>query len=152
MRLLRVLSLLLAAALAARADTTIQKKDGTAQVAKALRRDKDNIIATIDIQPAKAGDPVQQGDVGIPIAQIAKIEFGEPAALKTAPDLLIQGKGADAMAQIDQALKYYEGFRDALMETSARTPQQRVVGSVLDEGVFEDVARCPTEATPVDQP
>ena len=113
MKLPLLFPMLLGAALAARADTTIQKKDGTAQVAKALRRDKDNIIATIDIQPAKAGDPVQQGDVGIPIAQIAKIEFGEPAALKTAPDLLIQAKSPEAMAQIDQALKYYAGFRDA---------------------------------------
>ena len=113
MKLPRLLPMLLVAALAARADTTIQKKDGTAQVAKALRRDKDNIIATIDIQPAKVGDPVQQGDVGIPISQIAKIEFGEPAALKTAPDLLIQAQAPEAMAQIDQALKYYEGFRDA---------------------------------------
>lgn len=113
MKAFYLLPFLLGAALVARADTNIVKKDGTTQVAKALRRDKDNIIATIDIQPAKPGDPVQQGDVGIPISQIAKIEFGEPAALKTAPDLLIQGKSAEAMAQIDQALKYYEGFRDA---------------------------------------
>ncbi len=113
MKTLCIIPLLVGATLAARADITIQKKDGTAQVAKALRREKDNIIATIDIPPAKPGDAVQTGDIGLPIAQIAKIEFGEPAALKTAPELLIKGKGDEAMAQIDLALKYYAGFRDA---------------------------------------
>ena len=108
-----IFPLLLGAALAAHADINLQKKDGTTVAAKALRREKDNIIATIDIPPAKPGDAVQTGDVGIPIAQIAKIEFGEPAALKTAPELLIVGKTDEALAQIDGALKYYAGFRDA---------------------------------------
>ncbi len=109
----RIFPLLLCAALAAHADTNILKKDGTTQIAKGLRRDKDNIIATIELPVAKPGDPVQTGDVGIPLAQIQKIEFGEPAALKTAPELVVQGKGEEALAQIDQALKFYEGFRDA---------------------------------------
>ena len=108
----RIFPLLLCAALTAHADTNIVKKDGTTQVAKGLRRDKDNIIATIELPVAKPGDAVQTGDIGIPLAQIQKIEFGEPAALKTAPELLIQGKGDEALAQIDQALKFYEGFRD----------------------------------------
>ena len=103
-----LLPLLLGATLAAAAaDITIQKKDGTTLTAKALRREKDHIIATMDAPPAKTGD------VSIPLAQIAKIEFGEPAALRTAPDLLLQGKAEEALAQLDLALKYYEGFRDA---------------------------------------
>ena len=109
----RIFPLLLCAALAAHADTNILKKDGTTQIAKALRREKDNIIATVELPVAKPGDPVQTGDVGIPIAQIQKIEFGEPAALRTAPDLLVQAKGDEALAQLDQALKYYDAFRDA---------------------------------------
>ena len=109
----RIFPLLLCAALTAHADTNIIKKDGTTQVAKGLRREKDNIIATIELPVAKPGDAVQTGDVGIPLAQIQKIEFGEPAALKTAPELLVQGKGDEALAQIDHALKFYEGFRDA---------------------------------------
>ncbi len=109
----RIVPLLLCAAFAAHADTNILKKDGTTQIAKGLRRDKDNIIATIELPVAKPGDPVQTGDVGIPLAQIQKIEFGEPAALKTAPELLVQGKGDEALVLIDQALKFYEGFRDA---------------------------------------
>ena len=109
---LLALSAVLACA-AAHADTNILKKDGTTQVAKGLRREKDNIIATIELPPAKPGDAILTGDVGIPLAQIQKIEFGEPAALKTAPELLVQGKGDEALAQIDQALKFYEGFRDA---------------------------------------
>ncbi len=113
MKTTRIFPLLLCAALAAHADTNIVKKDGTTQVAKGLRRDKDNIIATIELPPAKPGDAIQTGDVGIPLAQIQKIEFGEPAALKTAPELLVQGKADEALAQIDQALKFYESFRDA---------------------------------------
>ena len=102
-----LLPLLLGAALATNAPgITIQMKDGTTQTAKALRREKDNIIATMDPPPTKAGD------VSIPLAQITKIEFGEPAAMRTAPDLLLQGKADEALAQIDLALKYYEGFRD----------------------------------------
>ena len=76
----RIFLLLLCAALAAHADTNIIKKDGTTQVAKGLRREKDNIIATIELPVAKPGDAVQTGDVGIPLTQIQKIEFGEPAA------------------------------------------------------------------------
>ena len=113
MKALRIFPLLLCTALVAHADTNILKKDGTTQIAKGLRRDRDNIIATIELPVAKPGDAVQTGDVGIPLAQIQKIEFGEPAALKTAPELVIQGKGDEALAQIDQALKFYEGFRDA---------------------------------------
>ena len=113
MKALRFFPLLLCAALTAHADTNIIKKDGTIQVAKGLRREKDNIIATIELPVAKPGDAVQTGDVGIPLTQIQKIEFGEPAALKTAPELLVQGKTDEALAQIDLALKFYEGFRDA---------------------------------------
>lgn len=108
-----IILLLLGAALVARADINVVKKDGTTQVTKALRRERDNIIATIEIAPSKPGDPVRMGDVGIPITQIKTIEFGEPAALKTAPELLIKGKSDEALAQIDQALKYYAAFRDA---------------------------------------
>ena len=114
--MLRLLLLALSAILTCattRAETNIVKKDGTTQVAKALRREKDNIIATIELPVAKAGDPVQTGDVGIPVLQIQKIEFGEPAALRTAPELLIQGKTDEALAQLDQALRYYDAFRDA---------------------------------------
>ena len=101
------------AAVAANADVNISKKDGTTQVAKNVRRQGDNIIATVELPVAKPGDPVQTGDVGIPIAQIQNIDFPEPAVLKAAPELVIQAKAADALAQVDQALNYYEGFRDA---------------------------------------
>lgn len=94
------------------ADTTILKKDGTSAVAKSLRRQGDNIIATMEMT-SKPGDPVTTGDIGIPIAQIQKIEFPEPAVLKNAQELLVQGKPDDALAQVESGLKYYEAFRDA---------------------------------------
>jgi TolA-binding protein len=98
---------------AARADLNVFKKDGTKAVAKNLRRQGDNIIVTMELPPEKPGDPVKTGDIGIPISQIEKIEFPEPGVLKTARDLIVEGKAADALAQVDQAAKYYEGFRDA---------------------------------------
>lgn len=94
------------------AQTTIVKKDGTTQTSKSLRREKDFIMATIDMQVAP-GQPAATGEIGIPIAQIATIQFPEPANLNLASELLTQGKGAEALAQLDQALRYYEGFRDA---------------------------------------
>ncbi|HZJ15088.1 MAG TPA: tetratricopeptide repeat protein [Chthoniobacteraceae bacterium] len=97
----------------AQADINVIKKDSTKAVAKNLRRQGDNIIVTMELPPEKPGDPVKTGDIGIPISQIEKIEFPEPGVLKTAPDLIVQGKAEDALAQVDQAAKYYEGFRDA---------------------------------------
>jgi tetratricopeptide (TPR) repeat protein len=97
----------------AHADINVLKKDGTKAVAKNLRRQGDNIIATMELPPEKPGDPVKTGDIGIPISQIEKMEFPEPGVLKTARDLIVEGKAADALAQVDQAAKYYEGFRDA---------------------------------------
>lgn len=97
----------------ARADTNVIKKDGTTQVAKSLRRQGETIVATVEFPAEKPGDPVRTGEIGIPVAQIEKIDFPEPAVLKTAPEMIVQAKAADALAQIDSAFKFYEGFRDA---------------------------------------
>ncbi len=94
------------------ADTNILKKDGTTAVAKSLRRQADNIVATLEM-PAKPGDPVITGEVGIPVSQIQKIDFPEPAILKAVPEYIVAGKAADTLPKIDEAMKYYEGFRDA---------------------------------------
>ena len=91
-------------------------KDGKIIAAKGLRRQGDTIMATIEIALAATGDnaaSVQTGEVGYALAQIAKLDFPEPAQLHTVPDLIVAGKMAEALAQIEPVVKYYESFRDA---------------------------------------
>ena len=85
----------------------ILMKDGKVITAKSLRRQGDIIMAT---QELGAG---ATAEMGYPVSQIQKIDFPEPAQLRAAKDLFTQGKAAEALAQIDSALRYYEGFRDA---------------------------------------
>lgn len=88
----------------------IVMKDGKVVVAKGLRRQGDSIVATVELP---GGDPKKTGDLGYPIAQIARIDFPEPPPLRTAPDLITQGKAADVLAQLEPIVKFYEPFRDA---------------------------------------
>jgi hypothetical protein len=85
-------------------------KDGKHVVAKSLKRQGDNIMAT---DPAENGGIAMHGDVGYPLAQVEKLEFPEPAQIKSTPDLIVSGKAAEALAQLDAALRYYDSFRDA---------------------------------------
>jgi tetratricopeptide (TPR) repeat protein len=89
---------------------TIYLRDGKKVVAKALRRQGDSIMAQ---SPKVDNTPEVQGEVGYPLSQIEKLEFPEPAVLRTAPDMIAQGKAADALAQLESPLNYYAGFRDA---------------------------------------
>lgn len=109
---MKALALLLTLACAASAQNIIMK-DGKVIATKGLRRQGDTIVATVEMPGGEAGKPAKTGDLGYPIAQIAKLEFPEPPPLRTAPDLIAQGKAADVLPQLDAVLKYYEGFRDA---------------------------------------
>jgi tetratricopeptide (TPR) repeat protein len=104
---LLAISLLLAAHSHAQ---SILLKDGKRVTAKSLRRQGDNIMAQ---SPSVAGAQAVQGEVGYPLSQIEKLEFPEPGVLKIAPDLIANGKAADALTQLEPALTYYAGFRDA---------------------------------------
>ena len=91
-------------------------KDGKTVVAKSLRRQGDIIMATVEIPQTATGDKpaeVQTGEVGYALAQIAKLDFPEPAQMRTVPDLIVAGKLPEALAQIEPVVKYYEPFRDA---------------------------------------
>ena len=91
-------------------------KDGKTIVARSLRRQGDTIMATVEITPATTGDTptaAQTGEVGYALAAIAKLDFPEPAQMRTVPDLIVAGKMAEALAQIEPVVKYYESFRDA---------------------------------------
>lgn len=92
---------------------TIAMKDGRVIPAKGLRRQGDQILATVEIAPADQGKPAQVGELGYAVSQIAKIDFPEPPILRAAPDLIVGGKAADALTQLDPVVKYYEPFRDA---------------------------------------
>jgi hypothetical protein len=91
----------------------IVMKDGKVITARSLRRQGETIIATVTLPGGEAGKPAKTGDLGFPLAQIARLDFPEPTIFKTAADLITQGKGADVIAQLDPVVKYYEGFRDA---------------------------------------
>ena len=91
-------------------------KDGKTIVAKSLRRQGAMIMATVEISAATTGDTptaAQTGEVGYALAAIAKLDFPEPAQMRTVPDLIVAGKMAEALAQIEPVVKYYESFRDA---------------------------------------
>src|SRR4029077_14127830 len=73
------------------------------------------------------------GEVGYHLAQIAKVDFPEPAALKTASELLVQGQPDKALAAIDPVVAYYSPFKDvpgnwwaqaALIKVSVLAAQQ----------------------------
>lgn len=85
-------------------------KDGRRIVGKTLRRQGDSIMVA---NPSENGAKPMDGEIGYPLGQIERLEFPEPAPLKTAPDLIVKGRASDAIAQLEPAIRYYEGFRDA---------------------------------------
>jgi tetratricopeptide (TPR) repeat protein len=101
---------------------TIILKDGKVVATKGVRRDGDTIMATIEIalpvppiqsgQPSPPAQPPRTGEIGYPISQIAKVDFPEPAQLKSAAELINAGKATDALKQIEPVLAYYESVRD----------------------------------------
>lgn len=105
--------LFLALAVTASAQMNLHLKDGRIMAAKQMRRDKDTIVATIEIPAKEPGGAPTQGDFGFPLADIFRLEFPKPAVLDKAPDLIADGKAEEALSQLDASLKYYAVFRDA---------------------------------------
>jgi tetratricopeptide (TPR) repeat protein len=113
--MMRALILLLATAVLASAQAPllqIHLKDGRIIAPTRMRRDKDTIIATLDI-PGQAGAPGTKGDFGFALTDIATLVFEKPSALDTAPELIAAGKAEEALEKLDPVIKFYEGFRDA---------------------------------------
>jgi tetratricopeptide (TPR) repeat protein len=109
---MKALALLLAFAVAAPAQEILMK-DGRVIATKGLRRQGDTIMATVDITSAEPGKPALRGELGYPLGQIAQLHFPEPPALRAAPDLIAQGKGLEALTQLEPVVAYFAGFRDA---------------------------------------
>ncbi len=94
----------------------ILMKDGKTVATKGIRRQGDMIMATVEISIPGSGDQpakVQTGQIGYPLSQIARLDFPEPTQLSTVPDLIVAGRSAEALAQIEPVVRYYESFRDA---------------------------------------
>ena len=90
----------------------IHLKDGKIITAKQMRRDRDTIIATLEI-PGQAGAAATQGDFGFSLNDVALLVFPKPGALDSAPELIAAGKAEEALEQLAPVIKYYEAFRDA---------------------------------------
>ncbi len=80
-------------------------KTGQKIVTLGVRRDGGLVMGKVQVGSGS-------GEIGYKVEQIAKIEFPEPGAFKTASDLLTQGQPAKALAEIDPVVKYYEPFKE----------------------------------------
>ncbi len=102
MRRLLAIFILLAAV---RADAqTLQLRDGTTVPTLGLRREGDTLVAKVKT----TGDQV--GELGYPLANLLRIDFPEPALLKTAAELLDKGQADEAARQLAPAVAYYLPF------------------------------------------
>ena len=85
---------------------TILLRDGQTIATLGVRRDGGSVAAKIKTPSGS------EGEIGYPVANIARIEFPEPGVRKTATELLAQNKPEDALRQLAPALTYYAPFRD----------------------------------------
>ena len=80
-------------------------KSGQTVETRGLRRSGDMVMGKIEV----AGS---SGEVGYPVNSIARIAFPEPQGLKSAENLLSQGEGERAIAEVTPIITFYQGFRD----------------------------------------
>lgn len=106
---------------------TITLKTGQTVETKGVRRDGDMIMGKIEVGGAS-------GEIGHQVAAIAKIDFPEPRAIRSAADLLSQGQPEKALAEVEPVIIYYAPFRDiggawwaqaAMIKVSALAALQR---------------------------
>jgi tetratricopeptide (TPR) repeat protein len=103
----------LAIAATALADVDVHLKDGRRLVAKALRRDRDQIVLTLPTPPKEPNGKPGTGDFGFPLSNVFKLDFPKPGTLYTATDLIASGKADEALKQLEPVVAYFAGFRDA---------------------------------------
>jgi tetratricopeptide (TPR) repeat protein len=70
-----------------------------------VRRDGEMVMGKVQVGTGS-------GEVGYHLAQIAKVDFPEPRALKAASDFLVQGQLDKALAEINPVVTYYGPFKD----------------------------------------
>ena len=130
---------------------TIEMRDGTSVPTQTLRRDGDTLMARL-----KTADN-SIAEVGYPLANVARVDFPEPALLKTIPEVLDKGQAEEAVKQLTSAVAYYLPFYNvpgnfwkplALLQLDALTAAHRdkeadAVAAQLAQlaGTDPDVAR-----------
>jgi predicted negative regulator of RcsB-dependent stress response len=115
-----------------------------------VRRDGDMVLGKVQVGTGS-------GEVGYHLVQITKVDFPEPAALKTASDFLVRGQPDKAMAEIDPVVAYYSPFKDvpgnwwaqaALIKVSILAAQQKekeaeaLAGEIAKSAKDPDMARA----------
>lgn len=76
-------------------------RDGTNVPVTRLRREGQTLMSS-----------VAAGEVGYPVANIARLEFPEPPQIAAASELITQGKLAEAGKDLDPVLAFYAPIRD----------------------------------------
>ena len=106
---------------------TITLQTGQKIDTQGVRRDGDMVMGKVQVGSGS-------GEVGYHLEQIAKVDFPEPRALKTASDFLVQGQPDKALAEINPVVTYYSPFKDVpgnwwaqatLIKVSILAAQQR---------------------------
>jgi len=102
-------------------------KDGRTLEGKNLRRNGATIMTAVQ-------GGTGQGEMGIPVDTITRIEFPEPPQLAAATKMLLQGKAAEALPQIDQLVAQQTPFKDIPGNWWAQA-------AILDVSLLQSVGR-----------
>lgn len=123
----------------------IQLKTGQTIETQSVRRDGDIVLGKVQVGTGS-------GEVGYHLAQIAKIDFPEPAALKAAANSLGQGDPQKALGEIAPVVAYYASFKElpgawwtqaALIKMSALAALQKDTEAEALAGEIQKVASDP---------
>jgi tetratricopeptide (TPR) repeat protein len=129
---------------------TITLQTGQKIDTQGVRRDGDLVMGRVQVGTGS-------GEVGYHLAQIQKVEFPEPRALKSASDFLVQGQPDKALAEIEPVVAYYAPFKDvpgnwwaqaALIKVSVLAAQQHpkeaeaLAGDIEKSATDQDMARA----------
>ena len=138
---------ILCAAVSANAQSVLLKT-GQRVDAQGLRREGDILMAKVQVGTGS-------GEVGYHVNQIAKVQFPEPAALKSATDSLGRGDAEKALTEINPLVAYYAQFKDvpgswwapaALRKVSALAALQRQAEAELLAGEIQKSTADPEMA------
>lgn len=97
--------LFVAAASSPAQTTTIILKTGQRIETQGVRRSADKVMGKVEVGGT-------MGEVGHPVAMIAKVDFPEPQGIKAAEELLSQAQPEQALATINPVVAFYQDFRD----------------------------------------
>ena len=99
---------------------TLVLRDGTSVPVTRLRREGQTVM-----------NAVSAGEVGYPVANIARLDFPEPPQLAAAGELLAQGKAAEAGRELDPVVNFYAPLRD--LPGNYWVPAARLKANALTE-------------------